>query len=183
MAHAFTSLLLVDLDFVCKLTQDLDPHLHPVGQSNLSRSIIPTEKELLEKSVIERLTKVKGLVISCDFWMSRKTEEIFSLMAHYCKGPKRNNTHIGMLSSIATNGVSLFSSVMEVVENFGLEKNIVGSMSDGGGNPWFYKEALESKYTNDFFSLTQIPIQYRVPCTYVGRGLQGGGVINQVGCW
>ena len=55
MAHAFTSLPLVDHDCFRKLTQDLDPRLCPVGQSKLSRSLIPTKKHLVEKSVIERL--------------------------------------------------------------------------------------------------------------------------------
>ena len=43
---------------------------------------------------------------------------------------------------------------MEVVENFGLEANIVGITSYCGGNPRVFREALESKYTNDsvFFS-------------------------------
>ena len=39
---------------------------------------------------------------------------------------------------------------MEVVENFGLEAKIVGITSDGGGNLRVCREALESKYTNDY---------------------------------
>ena len=54
-----------------------------------------------------------------------------------------------MPSTTANYGVSLSLSVMEVVENFGLEENIVGVTSDVGGNLWFFREALESKYTND----------------------------------
>ena len=38
---------------------------------------------------------------------------------------------------------------MEVVENFGLEANIMGIKSDGGGNIRVCREELESKYTND----------------------------------
>ena len=82
MAHAFTSLSLVDHDCFCKLTQDLDPKLLPVGKSKLSRSLIPTKNQLVEKSVVERLEEVKAAVIRYDLWMSRKTEEIFSLTTH-----------------------------------------------------------------------------------------------------
>ena len=59
-----------------------------------------------------------------------------------------------MPSTTATDGVSLYLSVMEVVDNFCLEAKIVGITSDGGGNLWVCMEALESKYTNDsvFFS-------------------------------
>ena len=49
----------------------------------------------------------------------------------------------------ATDGVSLSLSVMEVVENFGLEAKIVGITSDSGGNLLVCREALEAKYTND----------------------------------
>ena len=59
------------------------------------------------------------------------------------------NTHIGMLSTATTDGVSLPLSVIEVVENFGLEAKIVGITSDGGGNLRVCREALESKYNND----------------------------------
>ena len=108
----------------------------------------------MEKSVIETLAEVKAVVIRYNLWMSLKTEEIFSLTAQYCTCRERKNTHIGMPSTTAADGVSLSLSVMEVVDNFGLEANIVGITSDGGGNIRVYREALESKYTNDsvFFS-------------------------------
>ena len=59
------------------------------------------------------------------------------------------NTHIGMRSTTDTDGVSLYLSVMEVVDNFGLEANILGITSDCGGNLWVFREALELKYTNE----------------------------------
>ena len=77
-------LLLVDHDCFRKFTQDLEPRLCPVGRSKLSQSLIHTEKKLVEKSVIERLAEVKAVVISYDLWMRIKTEEMFSLRAHYC---------------------------------------------------------------------------------------------------
>ena len=72
---------------------------------------------------------------------------------------------------------------MEVVDNFGLEANIVGITSDGGGNLRVCREALESNYTNDSVLRTQAPIHHGVPCTYISRRLQGGSAINQVGLW
>ena len=76
MAHAFTSLLLVDHDFFCKMTQDLDPRLQPVGISKLLQSLTHTANNLLERSVIERLAKVKAVVTRYDLWMSQNMEEI-----------------------------------------------------------------------------------------------------------
>ena len=55
-----------------------------------------------------------------------------------------------MPSTTATDGLFLSLYFMEVVENFGLEAKIVGITSDGGGNLRVCREALESKYTNDY---------------------------------
>ena len=54
-----------------------------------------------------------------------------------------------MPPTTATGGVFLSKSIMEMLENFGLKANIVGINSDGGGNILVYREALESKYSND----------------------------------
>ena len=143
MAYLFTSLSFLDHDCFCKLTQDLYPCLRPVGRSKLSRSLIPTKKKLAEKSVIKRLAEVKAVVISYGLWTSHKTGEIFSLTAHYFTVHKRKNNHTGMPSNTAADGVSLYLSVMEVGENFGLEANIVGITSDIGGNLRVCREALE----------------------------------------
>ena len=63
-----------------------------------------------------------------------------------------------MPSTTATDGVFLYLSAIEVVKNFGSEANIMGFTSDGGGNIWVCREALESKYTND--SVFQHPSPY-----------------------
>ena len=54
-----------------------------------------------------------------------------------------------MPSTTAPDGVYLYKYVMEVVENLGLEEKIVAINSDGSGNIWVYREALESKYSNE----------------------------------
>ena len=79
-------------------------------------------------------------------------------MAHYCIGQERKNTDIGMPSTTSTDVVSLSLSVMEVVENFGSEAKIAGITSDGGGKLRVGREALESKYTNEYVFPTQAPI-------------------------
>ena len=103
--------------------------------------------------------------------MSLKTEEIFLLIAHYCTFPDRNNTHIWMPSTTSTDGVSLSLSVMEVVDNFGLEENIVGITSDGGGNIWVCREALGSKYTNDSVFFNSEPYSPRSALRIYWQGL------------
>ena len=127
-----------------------NPQLHPVWRSKLTWSIIPTEKQSVERSVIDRLGKVKPVVISYDFWMSCKAEVNILLTAHYCTGPQRKKPHIGIPSITDTDGVYLYLSVMEVVDNSTLEAKIVGITSDDGSNLWVCREALKSKYTNEY---------------------------------
>ena len=67
---------------------------------------------------------------------------MFSLTVHYCTGPDRNNIHIGIPSTTDTDCVYLSKSFIEVVDNFGLEANIVGITSDGGVNLRVCREAL-----------------------------------------
>ena len=62
------------------------------------------------------------------------------------------NTQIGIPSTTANDGFYLYLSVMEVAENFSSEVKIVGIKSDGGENLRVCREALELKYTNDYFS-------------------------------
>ena len=103
----------------------------------------------MERSVIERLAKVKSVLIIYGLRMSHNIEEIFLLMAQYCTGTERKNTHTGMPSTTATDGASLYLSFTEVVGNFVFEANIVGITSDGCGNLWVFRDALESNYTNE----------------------------------
>ena len=63
-----------------------------------------------------------------------------------------------MPSTTDTDGVYLSLSNMEVVEKFSLEENVVEINSDGGGKIRIFREALESKYTND--SVFHHPIPY-----------------------
>ena len=113
------------------------------------RNLIPTEVQLAERYVIGSLEQAKAIVISYNNWMSCKTEVFFSLTVHYCTGTNRNNTHIGMSPTTATNGVYLYKTVSEVVDNFGLEAKIVGITSDGVGNIRVCREALNSKHSNE----------------------------------
>ena len=75
-----------------------------------------------------------------------------------------------------TDGVSLSLSVMEVVENFGLDAKIVGITSDGGGNLWVFREALESKYTNDSVFPQRKPLSTMDCLTHILAGACKAGL-------
>ena len=88
-----------------------------------------------------------------------------------------------MSSITATDGVPLFLSIREVVDNFFLKSKIVRITSDGGSNLQVCRNAMESKYTNGSIFTTQDPIHHGATCTHIGRGLQGGSAIDQFGWW
>ena len=73
-----------------------------------------------------------------------------------------------MPSTTDTDGVSLSLSVVEVVDNFVLEENIVVITSDVGGTLWVCTEALELKYTND-----SVFSRLASPCQYIRKALHG----------
>ena len=113
----------------------------------------------MERSVVERLAKIKAIVISYELWMSYKKEEICSLMANYFTVPDRNNSHIVMPYITDTDDVSLSKYVMEVVDNFGLEENIVGIISDDGDNIHVYGRHWSQNTAMTPFSTTQSRLQ------------------------
>ena len=127
----------------------------------------------MERSVIDRLEKVKAVVISYNVWVCCKSEENFLLTAHYCTGPERKKTHIGMPSTTSIDGVSLYLSVMEVVDNSTLEAKIVGTTSDDGGNIWCCREALKSNTPMTLFSTIKAPYNICARQSMVNRGFNG----------
>ena len=110
--------------------------------------------------MVERLEKIKAKVISYDFWMSCKTEENFSLMAHSCTVPDRNNSHIGMVYTTNTDDVSLSKSVMEVMDNFVLEESIVWIISDDDGNIQVYERHWIQNTVMTPFFITQAHLHH-----------------------
>ena len=135
----------------------------------------------MERYVIERLSKVKAAVISYKLWMSINMEEIFSVTAHYCTGIDRKKNHIGMPSTTATDVVSMYLSVVEVVDKFSLGLKVLGITSDGGGNLRFLGRYWSQNTPMTPFFTTQAPINHGVHCIYIGRGLQRGSAINKFG--
>lgn len=78
--------------------------------------------------------------------MTRKTEEVFSIQAHYKMGNDvYSSTHIGMPhSNIGTSGVQLVVEVRGTLNMFNISKKVVAITSDGGGNLQTCKNALET---------------------------------------
>ena len=77
--------------------------------------------------------------------MTRRTEEVFSIQAHYKMGNSvYNSTHLGMPHSDGgTSGVQLAVEVRGTLNTFNITKKVVCITNDGGGNLQTCKNALE----------------------------------------
>ena len=144
-------------------------------------SLIPTENQFVEKSVIERLEKVKAVVTSYDLWMSRKMEKMFSLTAQYCTGPEKKTLTLGYSPPLL---LMLFPClcllwrwwrILARRQRFWGLRVMVVAIFGFVGRHWSQNTPMAMFYP------TQDPIHHGVTCTYIGRGLQGGSAINQVG--
>ena len=176
----FTFLLLVEHDCLCKLTQDLDPRLFPVWKSKLSRSLIPTKNQLVEKYVIKSLEEVKAVVIIYDLCMSCKTEENFSLMANYCTGQERKTLTLGLPPPLLLVVFTCLGMLWSWWGFLAWRQRFWGLQVIGVAIFGFVGRHWSQNTLMTLFFFTQSPIRHGVPCTYISRVLQGGSEINQV---
>ena len=74
------------------------------------------------------------VVVSYDLWMSKTTQEIFSMTEHYTREYARGRDNIGMPITTSTDGESLAGPVSNVINQFSLGSKLVGITSDGETN-------------------------------------------------
>ena len=171
MVHAFTLLSLVDHYCLSKLNQNLNPWLHPIRWSKLLWSLIPTEKKSAERSIIERLEKVKAIVISYELLMSCKMEEIFLLMAHYCTGPERKKLILGCRTPLLLMVFPCIRLLWRGWINSDWRQILwrllvmMVALLRFVGRQWSQNTPMNPLFT------TEAPIHHGVSCTHIGRVL------------
>ena len=126
----------------------LDPSIQPIARSKLTRTTIPHKCKKTETDVSSLIDGVRCVVISYDLWMSKMTQDIFSMMAHYTCEHVRENAHIGIPITSSTYGESLAVLVGNVINQFNLVSKLFGMTSDGGTNLAICKAILESNFDN-----------------------------------
>ena len=77
MAHAYTTILLVEGEAFCRMATHIDLSIRPITRSKLTRDLIPQKLKKIETYVSSLLGGVRCVVISYDLWMSEMTQEIF----------------------------------------------------------------------------------------------------------
>ena len=81
----------------------------------MTRTHIPHKFKKAETYVSSFLGGVRCVVVSYDLWMSKTTQDIFSMMAHYTCENVREHAHIRMPITTRTNGESLAVLVSNVI--------------------------------------------------------------------
>lgn len=153
-ASAYTPLSLVEEPAFMKLIADIDPRMNPISRSRLSRTLIPAMNLEVALDVKDQMNAVTASCLSYDLWMTRKNEEIFSLVSHHTLSSLKRHVHLGMpWSKSGTDGQSLSIAVGSCISNYGLNKKVIGYCSDGGRNLKTCKDELDKTVNNgDVFS-------------------------------
>ena len=148
-AKAFTPLCLCENPAFLNMVHDLDCRIKPVSRSRLTRTLLPSMKERALNKVKENLQDAVSVSIQYDLWMTRKTEEIFSLNGTVMKDWNLKVIHLGMPWCVeGTDGQQLSSSVRDCLKVFNIQDKIVSYTSDGGSNLKACKNALDMSVTN-----------------------------------
>ena len=107
-AESLTRLSLCEMPAFRELIHILDPRILPVSRTRLTRKLLPALYDERKNDVSKELQNATCVALQFDLWMTKKTEEIFSLNANV--GHK--NIHLGMpYSSGCTDGGALSLAV------------------------------------------------------------------------
>ena len=126
----------------------IDPSIRPIIRSKLTRTLIPPKLDKTATYVSSLLDGVRCVVIYYDLWMSKTTQNIFSMTAHFICENVREHAHIGMPITILTDGESLAVPVGNMINQFSVGSKPVDITSYGGTNLEIYKRILESTFDN-----------------------------------
>ncbi len=178
-ASAYTPLSLVENPSFRRLITSIEPRLNHISRTKLTRKIIPNTISKIKNNIRDRLSNVKSLSLSYDLWMTRKTEEIFSLNAHFIHEGKKHQLHLGMpWSRGGTDGQKLAYAVEECISEFNLGTKVIGYTCDGGSNLKTCKLQLDEKVSNSSIFNPPKP-QFETPCiAHILSGACKCGVID-----
>ena len=104
MSHTYTPLSLVEGQELCRMVSPLDPYIIPITTSKLTRILSPQKFKKAYTDVSSFLDGVCCVGISYDLWVSKTTQENFSMTAHYTRDNVRENYHIEMPTTTSTDG-------------------------------------------------------------------------------
>ena len=77
MTHTYTPLSMVEGEAFCSMVTYLDLSVRPITRSKLTRTLNPHILKNTKTDVSSFLYGVRCVIISCDLWMYKTTQNIF----------------------------------------------------------------------------------------------------------
>jgi hypothetical protein len=127
---------IVEKPFFMAFVWLLDASLPLPSRRQLCEDLLSTLRQK-EKDTIERLLLgVRGVAITFDLWMSRKSEDNLSMDNHFIDRTwVWRHHHIGIISCKASSSSEDINPRMEpAMKAYGLTSRVIAVVKDGGGN-------------------------------------------------
>eukprot|EP00873_Tetraselmis_striata_P029194 jgi/Tetstr1/449458/TSEL_036553.t1 len=114
----------------------LDSSLPLPSRAKLTSQLLPELKEEANNRLKGLLKGVRGVALTFDLWMSRKTEDNLSVDVHFISSDwVWHHNHIGILSCAdSTSGEAIAGKMRPVLAEFDLSHRVVAIVKDGGAN-------------------------------------------------
>ena len=124
-----------------------DPTLPFPSRNKLNSELLPQLRKEVANVLHRGLKSVRGVAVSFDLWMSRKTEDNLSFDIHYItEDCTWHHHHVGILScNDSSVGADIAARLQPTIEEFGLSTKIFTIVKDGGGNLSTASKALTDK--------------------------------------
>jgi hypothetical protein len=104
------------------------------NRSKLTKVFLPALKEEGSTTINKLLTGVRGVAITFDIWMSRKSENNMSVDIHFiCNKWKWHHYHVGIFSckdNLTSDDIT--PHIQRVLEEYDLMSRVVTNVKDGG---------------------------------------------------
>jgi hypothetical protein len=137
----------VDSPYVRQLILRLDPSVTIPSRREVREKLLPELRRWVNEEYVKpSLSKALGVCISFDLWMSRKTEDLFAVVAHYIDPESFDVCHscIGLVKSTNTDASSLLEDLRHLLSQYNLEGKLVATVKDQGANLKACIQAMET---------------------------------------
>eukprot|EP01135_Chromosphaera_perkinsii_P008537 Nk52_evm3s1400 gene=Nk52_evmTU3s1400 len=111
-----------------------NPELEFVSRRLFTEKHIPRKADLVRKDLQEHIDESLCGSLSFDLWMSRSTEEVFSLCYHFVDNNwEMQHKFLCLFKCEDTDGSSIADQLRPMLEAFHIKEKIVGMVKDEGG--------------------------------------------------
>ncbi len=120
--------------------------IKPVSRNTLRHKLLPAfANEIKEDIVHPLLNRCKSVSLSFDLWMSRASEDVFALIAHFIDPDtwKAKHLSLGMVRAEKTDGGYLAEQLLAKLKEHNLVGKVIAYVKDQGSNLNTCTDSLE----------------------------------------